>query len=270
MKISEKQFEGKSFTFTIPYLGDIMARGEDPNGKKKFKLAGKEGLKITCNGIDISHEVYIDADLTIKAMDARYYHEVEKFFFANVTNMTLDSNDSIQVTGFFEQSEIDYLNGSTGAPAWAAVSDVGTYTFYANGGHAYHAYYGGGYGGYGELGRFYIEVYQGGSLIGTFDEYVHNNGAWGTNQNFVNMWGPIEVADNDNQITIRMIHHANSGYTTNWSYAGISILQDDQSTVIVNYAQATNWPSPPFNSSATQLSNSTMDTPLDVVITLPF
>ncbi len=267
MKISEKQFEGKSFTFTIPYLGDIMARGEDPNGKKKFRLAGKEGLKITCNGIDISHEVYIDADLTIKAMDARYYHEVEKFYFANVTNMTLDSNDSIKVTGFFEQSEIDYLNGSTGAPAWAASGSVGVYTFYVQGGHHYHHGYGGSGSFGGELGRFYIEVYQGGALIDTFDSYSHQTGGYAFGSG---PWGPIEVADNDNQITLRLIQHANSTWgNNNWAYAGIAVLQDDQSTLIAEYAYGTNWGAP-WAASATALTTQAASTPLDVVITLPF
>jgi len=267
MKISEKQFKGKSFTFTIPYLGDIMARGEDPNAKKKFSVAGKEGLKITVNGIDISNEVYIDSDFTIKACDARYYHEVQKFFFANVSNVVLEATDSIKVTGFFEQSEIDYLDGSTGAPAWAAAAASGTYTFYINGGHKYHANYGGGSSAYyGELGRFYIEVYQDGALIDTYDAYTHNSGG----ANFGNMWGPIEVSDANNQVTIRMKKHANNLYGYDrWQYAGLSVLQDDQSTVIVNYANAVNWPNPPFNSSATAFTESNMNDK-DLVVTLPF
>jgi len=138
MKISEKQFKGKSFTFTIPYLGNSMGLGEDNNGKKTWTVAGKEGLKITVNGIDISNEVYIDADLTIKASDARYYHSISIVYFANVTNVTLDSNDSIVVKGFFLQEDIDYLSTSTGG-VWAMASS--TSAEWKLGGWNMYAYY---------------------------------------------------------------------------------------------------------------------------------
>ena len=62
MKISEKQFLGTSYTFTFEYQGSIMEIGEDENEKKNFKVAGKEGLTITVNGVDVSSQVFIDDD----------------------------------------------------------------------------------------------------------------------------------------------------------------------------------------------------------------